>query len=124
MPATTFQNIYSASNTTQANRKGSNTDTCTKTNQSGIFNVGLPRYGEMFATQQAGGNVNSRAIWFINRFSESEAMELTTNAAFSAVEPTSNFAARPTLHLKSTVVIKSGSGTENDPYVVGLPDNS
>ena len=28
--------------------------------------------------------------------------------------------ARPTLHLKSTVKIISGRGTESDPYVVGL----
>ena len=29
--------------------------------------------------------------------------------------------ARPTIHLTSTVVIKSGSGTKGDPFVVGLP---
>ena len=33
----------------------------------------------------------------------------------------SNLAARPTINLKSNLVIKSGNGTKKNPYIVGLP---
>ena len=96
------------------------TKSCTKTSRVGTFNIGLPRYGEMFATQQSGGYSNSINMWLINRFSESYVWNVSNNGSSSNSSPTNTRGARPTVHLKSTVKILSGSGTETDPYVVGL----
>ena len=98
------------------------TKICTKTSQVGTFNVGLPRYGEMFATPQDGGSSNSASMWLINRYSESEVSSVARDGYGNALYPTYAIGSgiRPTLHLKSTVKILSGSGTKNDPYVVGI----
>jgi hypothetical protein len=96
------------------------TKTCTKTSQVGTFNIGLPRYGEMFATQQSGGYSNSTAMWLINRYSASNVWYVNSSGYGVNANPTNTYGARPTVHLKSTVKILSGSGTETDPYVVGL----
>jgi len=37
--------------------------------------------------------------------------------------PSSTYAARPSINLTSEIVIKSGSGTKQDPFIVGLPDS-
>ena len=102
-----------------ANATSGNTKVCDKTSQIGTFNIGLSRYGEMFATQQEGNYSNSITMWLINRMSESSMIYLE-NSIGNPRYPTYTHGARPTLHLKSTVKILSGSGTENDPYVVGL----
>ena len=96
------------------------TRTCTKTSQVGTFNIGLPRYGEMFATQQAGGYTNSINMWLINRYSATLVWRVHYYGYGNLGSPTTTNGARPTVHLKSTVRILSGSGTPNDPYVVGL----
>ena len=96
------------------------TKTCTKTNQVGTFNIGLPRYGEMFATQQSGGDSNSTAMWLINRYSTSRVWDVSDNGYGDYYNPANALGARPTVHLKSSVKIISGTGTETDPYVVGL----
>ena len=104
-----------------ANTTSGNIKVCDKTSDSGTFNIGLLRYGEMFATQQGSGFSSSIEIRLINRdgvmgyiwFIYKEGMG--TSSA-----PTSAYGARPTVHLKSTVKILSGTGTELDPYIVGL----
>ena len=93
---------------------------CDKTNDKGTFNIGLPRYGEMFATQQGTGYSNSINMWLINRYSASRVWRVNSNGSGSNSDPTITHGVRPTVHLKSTVKILSGSGTETDPYVVGL----
>ena len=112
-----------------ANATSGNTKECAKTTQSGTFNIGLPRYGEMFAAQQSGVYSNSIHMWLINRYSAShvwymkrigEAVSSYSWGDAGYNNPTYACGGRPTLHLKSTVKIKSGSGTETDPYVVGL----
>ena len=100
------------------------TKTCTKTSQVGTFNIGLPRYGEMFATQQSGGYSNSTAMWLINRCVSSIVSSGVWNVYNFGYghdsNPVNTLVARPTVHLKSSVKIISGTGTESDPYVVGL----
>ena len=96
------------------------TKTCTKTSQVGTFNIGLPRYGEMFATQQSGGYSNSTAMWLINRYSTSSIWIVYNSGDGNNRDSTSTCGARPTVHLKSGVRIISGTGTETEPYVVGL----
>ena len=106
-----------------ANTRSGSIKNCIENSQVGThdtFNIGLPRYGEMFATQQAGGDSNSIDMWLINRYSTSLVWYVSSGGSGSDFMPYSVFGGRPTLHLKSTVKIKSGTGTENDPYVVGL----
>ena len=92
---------------------------CIKTSDAGTFNIGLPRYGEMFAipTQLSYND----AMWLINRYSTLAVWSVEGKGNDnSTTGPSNERLARPTLHLKSTVKILSGSGTENDPYIVGL----
>ena len=83
--------------------------------------VGFPRYGDVFAAQivkysdtQQFFLINSAATdinyqWYIIRQNNMNSAKNTQQAA------------RPTINLTSSVVIKSGSGTEKEPFVVGLP---
>ena len=103
-----------------ANTTSGNTKVCDKTSDNGIFEVGLPRYGEMFATHQSGGFNKSINMWLMNIYSSWWIWGIEAQGVGKNFERTQLEAARPTLHLKSTVKIKSGSGTEKDPYVVGL----
>ena len=99
-----------------------NTITCTKTTQVGTFSIGLPRYGEMFSTVEKGDFLLYADMWLINKRNNFYVWKVIYTGYGSTTSPTSTNEVRPTVHLKSTVVIKSGSGTENDPYVVGLPN--
>ena len=103
-----------------ANTTSGNTKVCDKTSQVGTFNIGLPRYGEMFATQQSGGYSNSINMCLMNRYSSSEVWYISNYGTGDGDNPSYSNGAHPTVHLKSTVKILSGSGTETDPYVVGL----
>ena len=89
---------------------------------SNTFNIGLAHFGEMFSTQQKWNNTSSHGMWLINRCSTIRACAINVvGSSYDALNRiTSLHAARPTLYLKSTVKIKSGSGTEQDPYVIGL----
>ena len=103
-----------------ANTTSGNTKVCDKTSDSGTFNIGLLRYGEMFATQQGSGYSSSINMWLINRYSSSDVWFVNYYGQNAASSTSYAHGARPTVHLKSTVKILSGSGTELDPYVVGL----
>jgi hypothetical protein len=96
------------------------TKTCPKISYSGEFNIGLPRFGEMFAAQQTFGNNSAKSMWLINYYSSAAVWIITVPNVCGSNIVTSTGNIRPTLHLKSTVKILSGSGTEQDPYVVGL----
>ena len=105
-----------------ANTTSGNTKVCDKTSQTGTFNIGLLRYGEMFATHQDNISSNLLRMWLINRSSDKYVfyIDYYGNASSTSTLTNANYYARPTVHLKSTVKILSGSGTELDPYVVGL----
>ncbi len=96
------------------------TNKCIKTDSRGTYSVGLSRYGEMFATQQGTGYSNSLSMWLINRYSTSEVICIDEAGMGRSHKPNDFCVGRPTLHLKPSVKIKSGIGTYNDPYVVGL----
>ena len=103
-----------------ANTTSGNTKVCDKTSQVGTFNIGLPRYGEMFATQQADDYSNSIDMWLMNRYSSSLVWSVGSRGSGNYYNPTLTYGVRPTLHLKSNVKILSGSGLEDDPYIVGI----
>ena len=106
-----------------------NTDNTTETTKdcvktTSIWNtgyVGLPRLGEMFASQQGSGYSSSSDIWLITPYSFSVwcvyyygLVRLSTSSYTSA--------ARPSINLKSNVVITGGSGTKSDPFTIALKD--
>ena len=103
-----------------ANTTSGNTRVCDKTSQTGTFDIGLLRYGEMFATQLEYDDSSAIDMWLINRIRTSGLWVVLRSGFYTERGPTDASGARPTVHLKPTVKILSGTGTELDPYVVGL----
>ena len=84
--------------------------------------VGLLRMGEMFATQQGTGYSSSTTMWLITRDSDDgyghRYVFRVNSYGNVSIWMESLAAVRPTYNLASTVQIRSGSGTELDPYEV------
>ena len=102
----------------------SNTETtteCIKTSSTWTGYVGLPRYGEMFASQQGSGNLSSSHIWLITPSSSSFIwyIRMRGNGGYLAPSSDTN-AVRPSITLNSSVKISSGSGLKNDPFEISL----
>ena len=117
--------------TTSINYKGaicataSNTVTtkdCEKTSSTWIGYVGLPRYGEMFASQQESGYSSSSSMWLITPNSTSRVWYIGTNgaAAESDSPPSNLYGARPSINLSSVVKITGGLGTKESPFEISL----
>ena len=100
------------------------TKDCVKT--TSIWNsgyVGLPRYGEMFASQQESGKNNLSNIWLITPYSSSNVWIVNSLGYGDYYTPTlyAN-GARPSIFLKSNIVITGGSGTKSNPFTIALKD--
>ena len=116
--------------TTSSNYKGaicatvSNTVTtadCEKTSNTWTGYVGLPRYGEMFASQQGSGVSSSSYIWLINPSSSSSVWIVSYFGYAHISDPSSNtHGARPSINLSSAVKITGGTGLENDPFEISM----
>ena len=99
------------------------TKSCGKT--TSVWNtgyVGLPRYGEIFASQQGNGYNNSSHIWLITSYSSSNVWAVLGHGSGSDRNPSDTLAARPSIYLKSNVVITGGSGTKSNPFTIALKD--
>ena len=94
------------------------------------FNVGLPRLGEMFSgglsTQSlAKLSTTYKQTWLITTFNQNRNFRIinqtgeTINNNEGYLARTNSYWVQPMVYLKTTVSIKSGSGTFIDPYVVG-----
>ena len=88
--------------------------------------VGLPRYGEMFASQTRNYTfIKAKEMWLItpydSSYEESSVWIMYNDGACSFSNPSYTKGGRPTINLKSEILIESGSGTKQDPFVVGLP---
>ena len=97
------------------------TKDCVKT--TSIWNsgyVGLPRYGEMFASQQGNGYNSSSYMWLITPYSSSFVWRVYSSGYGYSHNPSYSSAARPSINLKSNIVITGGSGTKNDPFTIAL----
>ena len=97
------------------------TKDCVKT--TSIWNtgyVGLPRYGEMFASQQGDGSNSSSSIWLITPYDSSRVWKVYRNgyAYFDVLSTT--LGTRPSINLKSNIVITGGSGTKSNPFTIAL----
>ena len=112
---TSYKNsLCNTNNTTET------TKVCTKTTSVWTGLVGLPRYGEMFASQQGSGYNSSSNIWLITPDSSS-IVWIVSNGGYgsSSANPSNSNGARPSINLKSNIVITGGSGTKNDPFTIG-----
>ena len=120
--ATSFGSSYKNS-LCNADNTAETVKSCTKT--TSIWNtgyVGLPRYGEMFASQQGNGyNSSSYNMWLITPHSSSYVWNVyyygyAVNCAPSGIVAN----ARPSIYLKSNIVITGGSGTKSNPFTIAL----
>ena len=97
------------------------TKDCVKT--TSIWNsgyVGLPRYGEMFASQQGNGYNSSSTIWLITPYSSSNVWSVSSLGHAGSSNPSNTFGVRPSINLKSNIVITGGSGTKSNPFTIAL----
>ena len=106
----------------KTNNTNETTKDCVKT--TSIWNtgyVGLPRYGEMFASQGNGYYNSSSDIWLITPYSSSYVWYVGYNGiGYNDFNPSDSNAARPSINLKSNIVITGGSGTKSDPFEIAL----
>ena len=114
---------------TSSNYKGaicataSNTVTtadCEKTSNTWTGYVGLPRYGEMFASQQGSGSSSSEYMWLITPYSSSRIWFVDNYGFANSNDPSSAIGARPSINLSSAVKITGGTGLKNDPFEISL----
>ena len=114
---------YKATICSDNDLRGLTTKTCTKyTDANNTFTgkVGMLRLGEIFASQIEIGNSPS-ILWLITRDSTNSYLRVIQPGGYVQKDaPTITAAVKPTITLKDTVKILSGSGTIQDPYVVGL----
>ena len=99
------------------------TKDCVKT--TSIWNtsyVGLPRYGEMFASQQGKGYNSSSYMWLITPYGYSRVWFVYNSGLGIYDDPSNARSARPSINLKSNIVITGGSGTKSDPFTIALKD--
>ena len=98
------------------------TKSCTKT--TSIWNsgyVGLPRLGEMFAAQQGKGYGSSSTIWLITP-SITYIVLVGNYGSTDNYSPSKTNGVRPSINLKSNVVITGGDGTKSNPFTIALKD--
>ena len=117
------------SGTTSSNYKGaicataSNTVTtanCAKTTSIWTGYVGLPRYGEMFASQQGSGYSTSEYMWLITPYSSSFVWYVYSSGYALSGSPSDAYGARPSINLSSAVKITGGTGLKNDPFEISM----
>ncbi len=106
--------ICEEDNTTKSIRE------CVKTTDSWTGSVGFLRYGEMFAAQLGEGYLTSSMICLITpRYSTDDLWVIDTRGSTTTYNL---MAARPTIYLKSEVIITGGDGmSEATPYTIDLP---
>lgn len=95
------------------------TKDCVKTTDVWNGYVGLPRYGEMLASQQEIGSANQIYICLITPSSTSSIWNIYSNGC-AGNDISNDVHARPSIFLKSNVVITGGTGTPSDPFTIAL----
>ena len=84
-------------------------------------NYGLLRYGELMSGQFDRGTNNS-SYWTLTPLESGKVRTVDSTIATggSINAPTDQLAIKPAMNLKSSVVIVSGDGTKNNPFIVSL----
>ena len=93
---------------------------CEKTSNIWTGYVGLPRYGEMFASQQGSGYSTSEYMWLITPYSSSFVWYVYFSGSARNNDPSYAYGARPSINLSSLVKITGGTGLKNDPFEISL----
>ena len=113
---TSYKNsLCNTNNTTET------TKDCVKT--TSIWNagyVGLPRHGEMFASQQGSGYNSSINMGLITPIDYARVWYVDVISSLNYYNPSNTNATRPSINLKSNIVITGGSGTKTDPFTIAL----
>ena len=81
--------------------------------------VGLLRYGELMAGQFDRVD-NNTYYWSLTPYSTSVVWSVWSNAKASSGNPLNTYGVRPSMNLKSNVVITDGDGTKNNPFTIEL----
>ena len=91
---------------------GSNLTTSTT-----VAKIGLLRLGELMAGQfdKSGNNAT---YWILTPYSSSNVRYVHDSGNSYNISPTYSLGSRPSMNLKSTVKIVSGTGTKSDPFVI------
>ncbi len=79
--------------------------------------VGLLRLGELM-TGQFDKYDNNTTYWTLTPYSTSSVRYVSNYGSVSGNSPTTSIGSRPSMNLKSTVKIVSGTGTKSDPFVI------
>ena len=103
-----------------------NTKNCTRytendANKTYTGYVGLLRVGEMFSSQSKGALSSYQNMWLITPYSSSLVRRVDYIGYLGTNGPsTSTLAARPSVNLKSNIIITGGDGTKNSPFEIAL----
>ena len=81
--------------------------------------VGLLRFGELMAGQ-FDRNENNITYWTLTQYNTPYVRYVDINGYANIYNPTNASGVRPSLNLKSNVLITSGTGTKSDPFVLNL----
>ena len=96
------------------------TKDCEKTTSTWTGKVGLPRYGEMFASQQGSGSSTSSSMWLMNPNSTWYVWVVGGSGASNIAGPYYTNGARPSINLKSNIKVTGGKGTKDNPFEISL----
>ena len=96
------------------------TANCAKTTSIWTGYVGLPRYGEMFASQQGSGYSSSENMWLITPYDSSNVWPVYSNGHANSNYTSNAYGARPSINLSSAVKITGGTGHKNDPFEISM----
>ena len=79
--------------------------------------AGLLRFGELMSGQfdRYGNNTY---YWTLTPYSASNVWNVNDNGLASNISPSRAFGVRPSLNLKSNILITEGSGTKEDPFIL------
>ena len=89
--------------------------TCTKTSEVWQGYIGLPRYGEMFASPQA---KTTSHVWMLSTYGVLPII-IKSNGYLYPSQSATNLPVRPSMFLASYVSISGGTGLPNDPFTIG-----
>ena len=79
--------------------------------------IGLLRLGELMAGKFAKDG-NNTDYWTLTPLDASSVRNVYSYGSVHNISPTSSSGSRPSMNLKSTVKIVSGTGTKSDPFVI------
>ena len=91
----------------------------TLTSSTTTVKVGLLRLGELMASQFSGYNSNPY-YWLLNSASDGAVNYIVPNGSGYNSRIENWHAIKPSLNLKSNVIITSGDGTKNNPFTIEL----